>query len=711
MIKRNQLIVLGKYFSQESLPLDLRNISCGQPDFLNRLTCTVVIFAVALAGVFSGLFSAQCGRIAFADDLNNPPIFTLTLLAVLLTVSFTWIWNCVSHGFTSSLLKLLLLSFVLTCIAGIVSKKPVDFIIISFLFNLLAISCITLSLLCCVFSLLLADSLLKRKTVLEKRVIALGVITVTIFVSYQVNQEFPKGTSFPQDYYAPIKMLLGAITGSLIALVGIAAVGSSEKIEKNLKFLRTWATTLSSHGGTSFYNLNLSRVDFSGANLANSDFRASSLYRTILKGVTGLELARVDSRYLDLENFKVQQLLTKGSRDHRDFQRLRLQGAYLQATDLREFDFTEANLTGADLSSTDLRCSRFIRTQAAGAAFQSADVRNSALVDANLTDVDFRGADLRDSVLARAQVARTDFTKADLTGICIEDWSVSSKTCFTDVRCDYIYRKYQDGQPSDRYPADRDFEPGEFATLFAEPEDIVELVFKGEFDYAALSLALYKLQAESSDLDLELKGIEQRGNLWVVKVKSGNHEINERLVRERLSSVYQGASHSETVETTIKDSIYRDYEETRNRLAESERLVRQLAGVSEHQAEALKEMTKKSLGNNFFISGSTITNLAGSGQIEYREAADRVRSIVTNRADVSPTMQQLFSQLSAQNVATTPAAQQELIQQILLSEAEQDPAFRQFLLEQGQQIMGSLPNGEIAIALQNAIAQLKPSQT
>jgi hypothetical protein len=72
-------------------------------------------------------------------------------------------------------------------------------------------------------------------------------------------------------------------------------------------------------------------------------------------------------------------------------------------------------------------------------------------------------------------------------------------------------------------------------------------------------------------------------------------------------------------------------------------------------------------------------------------------------------MQQLFSQLSAQNVATTPAAQQELIQQILLSEAEQDPAFRQFLLEQGQQIMGSLPNGEIAIALQNAIAQLKPS--
>lgn len=134
--------------------------------------------------------------------------------------------------------------------------------------------------------------------------------------------------------------------------------------------------------------------------------------------------------------------------------------------------------------------------------------------------------------------------------------------------------------------------------------------------------------------------------------------------------------------------------------------MRQLAGVSENQAEALKEITRKSLGNNFFISGSTITNLAGSGQIEYREAADRVRSIVTNQADASPMMQQLFGQLSAQNIATTAATQQELIQQILLSEAEQDPTFRQFLLEQGQQIVGSLPSGEIAIALQSAIAQL-----
>ena len=71
------------------------------------------------------------------------------------------------------------------------------------------------------------------------------------------------------------------------------------------------------------------------------------------------------------------------------------------------------------------------------------------------------------------------------------------------MRCDYIYRQYIDGVPSDRYPVGRNFDPGEFATLFAEPQDIVELVFKGEPDYAALSLSLYKLQTEAPDLDLE----------------------------------------------------------------------------------------------------------------------------------------------------------------------------------------------------------------
>lgn len=701
--------ISGKKYLQESIPLDLRGISCYQSNLLCGLNYIALMSVVALSGCLSGLFSAYGSYLAFtgysgysyADSL----VPQIILFFILLLASYTWIWNSIYYGLSNSLLKWVFIIGVPTLIAALSMRSP-RFIAFTTFLSLPAIGIVAFAFLGGVFSLFLVDSLSKKQTPLVKKIAAISVVIIAVFISYLLNPDVPKESSSFQNEYVLLKLLLGGITGSMIASASMMATSSAGKMKNYFKFLKVWAIALAAYGGTSFYNLDLSHVDFSGANLANSDFRASTLYRTILKDVTGLDLARIDSRYLDLENYKVQQLLTKGDRSHLNFQRVRLQGAYLQAADLREFDFTDANLTGADLSKTDIRQGYLTRTQAAGVAFQQADLRNSVLVDANLTEADFQDADLRGSILVRAQVARANFARAELTGICIEDWSVSSKTCFTNVRCDYIYRKCQDGQPSDRYPVGRDFESGEFATLFAEPEDIVELVFKGEFDYAALSLALYKLQSEASDLDLELKGIEQRGNLWVVKVKSGNHEINERLVEERLSSVYQVASHGETIEETIKDSIYRDYEETKNRLAESERLVRQLAGVSENQAEALKEITRKSLGNNFFISGSTITNLAGSGQIEYREAADRVRSIVTNQADASPMIQQLFGHLSTQKIATTAATQQELIQQILLSEAEQDPTFRQFLLEQGQQIVGSLPSGEIVIALQSAITQL-----
>jgi uncharacterized protein YjbI with pentapeptide repeats len=210
---------------------------------------------------------------------------------------------------------------------------------------------------------------------------------------------------------------------------------------------RVWALAAGSWWGTSFINLDLSEVDFRGTTLANTDLRARKLYRTCFQGAKGLERARVDSQYLDLEIPKVQKLLTHACSADRNFCGFNLQGAYLQGADLRGFDLTDTNLTGADLKQADLRDSLLVRTQLAGADFQGVDLRKNVLIDANLTEADFRESDLRGSILVRAQVARADFRGADLTGICIEDWSVSNKTRFADVRCDYIYRKYEDNQP------------------------------------------------------------------------------------------------------------------------------------------------------------------------------------------------------------------------------------------------------------------------
>ncbi|NEQ65338.1 MAG: pentapeptide repeat-containing protein, partial [Symploca sp. SIO2D2] len=292
--------------------------------------------------------------------------------------------------------------------------------------------------------------------------------------------------------------------------------------------------------GTSFHNLDLSGVSLKRAKLANTNLQAKKFYRTCFQKATGVERARVDSQYLDLENLKVQKLLTNASSQDQDFRGLNLRGAYLQGADMRGFDLTDTNLTGADLKGADLRGSILICTQLAGADFQGVDLRQNILMDANLTEADLRKADLRDCILVRAQVARANFSGADITGICMEDWSISSQTCFTDVRCDYIYRRYQGQQPTNRYPVHRNFEPGEFASQFQQPENQLELVFKGEFDYTALSLTFDQLQTDKPDLNLKLQGIEQRDNLWIVKITSENPTTVENRIKEIQDAVYQG---------------------------------------------------------------------------------------------------------------------------------------------------------------------------
>ncbi len=179
--------------------------------------------------------------------------------------------------------------------------------------------------------------------------------------------------------------------------------------------------------GTSFYDLDLSDVSLKNAKLACTDLRARKLHRTCLQGVAGLERALVDSRYLDLELPKVQNLLVHAYSDDKNFDRLNLRGAYLQNADLRRMNFTDTELTAADL----------------------------------------KNADLRGAILARTQLMGVDFTGADLTGVCIEDWIINSQTLFTNIQCDYVYRKLDDkGEPFDRYPADRNFDKREFESLY-----------------------------------------------------------------------------------------------------------------------------------------------------------------------------------------------------------------------------------------------------
>jgi uncharacterized protein YjbI with pentapeptide repeats len=714
-LKRKANRILGKRFVQNDLlNADFQNQVAGQKFLIKNTLAGMSIVLSILANVLSGYVG---GFISLYSIIDNPARSQLYItLVIVLTV--------IATSITQDVIKVTLTLIISLGVAIVLSILLAAFNLIqgfaAFLITIIVATglCLGLSFasfLTVRFTIAVADILFINSKLLKISIVSSSIFAAIISCFGVIADVLErKSLAFseilltsPVTYWTILSLGAGyGVSLTLSAWLANSVRGTPWSYPELQRF---WALTIGSWWGTSFVNLDLSNINFRNAKLANSDLRARKLYRTCFQGAIGLERARVDNQYLDLEIPKVQKLLTHACSADRDFRGLNLQGAYLQGADLRGFDFTDTNLTGADLKQADLRESRLVRTQLAGADFQGVDLRKNVLIDANLTEADFRGADLRGSIFVRAQVARANFRGADLTGICIEDWSVSNKTCFTNVRCDYIYRKYEDNQPTDRYPVDRDFEAGEFAYLYQESEDVVELVFKGEFDFSALSLAFYKLQTEMPELEFELKGIEQRENLWVVKAKTKG-SVTERLIEAQLNLTYQATARESTVETTIRDSIYRDYEEIKARLAASEQLVNRLAGVTGDQAEALKELSKRSLGNSFFITGSTITNLAGSGQIEYTEAAGQIRQVMTNSSDpeqVTSILQGLITQFKQQNVATTVSTQLELIQQIIGVEAEKDPGFKQFLIEQSQQVIGSMPKGAVATAVEAAIAQLR----
>ncbi|WP_375515581.1 pentapeptide repeat-containing protein [uncultured Nostoc sp.] len=469
----------------------------------------------------------------------------------------------------------------------------------------------------------------------------------------ELNEILPRLTDLEREHFKNIGIFSG-ICLIVILILSSWWVNYYQNVPwRHPDILRSWVIAVGSWRGTSFYNLDLSNINFKNSVLANTDLRVCKLYRTCFQGVTGLERARVDSRYLDLEIPKVQKLLTHGCSEDPDLSNLNLRGAYLQGADLRRMKFIDTDLTGADL----------------------------------------QGADLRGSILANAQVIDVDFTNANLTGICIQNWNVNSQTCFTNVECDYIYRKLDEkGEPIARHPLDRNFEPREFESLYQEVGNIVELVFKEGVNWRAFAFSLQKLELEDESLGLELKGIEKKGDLWVAKVTH-----NENI------------SHAE-VEKRLNDS----YEELKQRLSTKEQQINSLLGIASTQAETIKEFSKRPFGNSFVINGSTITNLTGSGQIEYNEAAEQVRSLVANGTEpvqVSNIVQHLLAQLQGQSIATTVGTQAELIKQLLLNEAEKDSVFKQLLVLQSQQIIDSLPEGAIATAMKQAIAQLQRSNT
>lgn len=636
--------IRGHKFSRETLRSSFQNAISGQSSvaksFSIALIATHIILAGGLAGLLGGFLTSS---VVTTTKVELRVTFVSVVIALLV-----WIGATLYLGFVKGLQTTIATLAVAIIISIAIMQKFDGSVVLAILFfTLLALAMMFFSLLSgsLASAMIWADFPHNHREI--KKVYAVFVIVIASISAYPAAFSLNNTSSLPNLIaYGVVPLIAGFLFGVGVVIFTLSATSVSERFSRHFNFFQTWAITFCTWGSTSFHNLNLSGVDFTGARLANTDLRARRFYRTCFKQVQGLERARVDDRYLDFGNPDVQHLLTQGYCRNHNFERVNLQGASLQQADLRRFNLLDANLNGADL----------------------------------------RGADLRESILVRARMTDVDLSGADLTGSCIRDWSVNRETQFTGVRCDYIYRDYENDRPVDRYPVDRYFEPGEFEALFDRLSNVVELVFTQGVDWRALSFAFEKFQIEDNGLGLDLKGVEQRGDLWIAKV-THREGISRQQVEQKVTSIYA---------------------DIRGALEVKDQQINQLLGIASNQAEAMREYSRQPFGNNFFISGSQITNLAGSGEIRYEEASQQIRGIVAggdtpNRVSSA---QHFLKQLQQQNI-TTLDEQVELIQQVLIKEASEDAAFRRALLEQEQNLNATLPPQAIAIAIEQAITQLR----
>lgn len=345
--------------------------------------------------------------------------------------------------------------------------------------------------------------------------------------------------------------------------------------------IRDWALAWGAVGGTSFHNLDLNQVNFAGASLANTDLRGKSLYRTCFRQAQRLERARTDSRYLDLDNPKVQHLLTQGTSPDKDFRGLNLQGINLRAAedcppaDLQEMDFAGANLMGADL----------------------------------------RGANLTGSNLAQANLVNADLSGATLTDVCIEDWHINPSTRFQGVTCQRVFlRRSAKGHFLDPQPERGEFQPGEFEAWVAAIQRSVSLSFQEAVNPQALAFALTQTAINYHSPDLfSVQKIDPQGQGATAQIDIASEnllQLDKDEVQQALNTQYQSAVQrlEAGYELTLqaKDS---EIQHIRQLFSQQQTMIERLTG---QLAERSSPVMIQGEGNQIYMiqnaGGMTVTN-------------------------------------------------------------------------------------------------------
>ncbi|BAY87680.1 hypothetical protein NIES267_72040 (plasmid) [Calothrix parasitica NIES-267] len=281
--------------------------------------------------------------------------------------------------------------------------------------------------------------------------------------------------------------------------VGVRNVGyigwRAIKGDKKHTIIRNSAVAFAAFGGTSFRSADLTDVNFSLANLKNSDFRSATLTRTCFQKVKKLDFVRPGNTYL--KHTELRQLIVTGNGQEKNFDR----------EDLRGINLRGANLVDSSFIGTDLS--------------------EACLQDANLSRAN----------LVQTQLDNTDFTGATLTGAFIEDWNITHETNFRGVKCEYVYMRFptKENRNPLRKPDNNVevFADGEFGDFIQPIFDTLDLYHNQDVDPRAIATAFKELAENNPNSELEIVAIERRGeDKILIRAKTATTANKSELSKE-----------------------------------------------------------------------------------------------------------------------------------------------------------------------------------
>ena len=284
-----------------------------------------------------------------------------------------------------------------------------------------------------------------------------------------------------------------SIAGTVILTSAYLSWRTLER-DSRYAWIRAIAIVFAASGGTRFHNANLSRATFTQATLRNTDLRQATLTLTNWHRSKKLDLARLGGTIL--LNPKVRALAVTHRGAGQSYKGLELKGLHLAGADLSDADLTEADISNATLEGAWLERANLTKTQALG----------------------------------------TNFHQARLTGACVEEWNIGPSTQLEGAICEYVYLLNGQREPQ---PSSGTFEPGEFAKLFKEVLDTVNLIFRNGLDWRAFITAFKQVQVENEGTELSIQGIDNKGDGVMVVRVNVPPETNKEKIHSDLTHNYE----------------------------------------------------------------------------------------------------------------------------------------------------------------------------